>query len=190
MSSSPVTKLTEQEYLALDRAAEFKSEFLDGEIFAMSGGSMHHSRLQRNLTTELSAGLKGDCEAFTSDLKVRVSARMYTYPDVSVVCGKPLLADETHDVLLNPVAIVEVLSPSTEKYDRGLKFQHYRTIDSLREYILVDQDQVRIEQYTRQADDTWTLHDYQGRDAEMKIESIGVSIPLRRIYDRVELPSD
>jgi Uma2 family endonuclease len=113
---------------------------------------------------------------------------MYTYADVSVVCGKPILADERQDILLNPSVIFAILSPSTEKYDRGVKFQHYRTIDSLKEYVLVDQDKVRIERYSRQPDNTWSLRDHRSLQEELKIESIGVSLPLSRIYDRVELP--
>jgi Uma2 family endonuclease len=110
---------------------------------------------------------------------------MYTYPDVSVVCGEPRVTGD--DNLLNPVAIFEVLSPSTEKHDRGLKFQQYRTIDSLKDYILVHQDQIRIEQYTRRPDRTWTLRDYQAQEEHLKIDSIGVSIPLDRIYDRIKI---
>ena len=189
MASNPVTKVTEEQYLAIDRAAEFRSEFLDGEIVAMSGASLVHNRLQGNIYAEVRAALRdGNCEAFNSDLRIRVSARVYTYADVSVVCGKPVLADERQDILLNPVVIFEVLSPSTEKYDRGLKFQHYRTIDSLKDYVLVDQDQVRIEHYSRETDNTWTLHDHEKLDDELKIVSIGVSLSLSRIYDRVELP--
>src|ERR1700680_5028637 len=110
MASHSVTKLTEEQYLALDRAAEFKSEYFDGEMFAMSGGSMQHARLQKNITGELHNSLRASqCEPFGSDFRVRVSSRMYTYPDVSVVCGKPLLADDRQDVLLNPVVVVEVL---------------------------------------------------------------------------------
>lgn len=187
MASHSVTKLTEEQYLALDRAAEFKSEYFDGEMFAMSGGSMEHARLQKNITGELYNALRGrDCEPFGSDFRVRVSSRMYTYPDVSVVCGKPVLADDHQDVLLNPVAIFEVLSPSTETYDRGFKFQRYRTIASLQDYILVNQTEIRIEHYTRQANNLWILRDYQLLDEEMTISSIGVSLPLSRIYDRVE----
>ena len=104
------------------------------------------------------------------------------------MCGKPVLADDQQDVLLNPTVIFEVLSPSTEKYDRGLKLQHYRTIGTLQEYILVDQSQVRIEQYTRQDNSVWTLRDYQSMDETMTIASIGVSLSLATIYDRVELP--
>ena len=162
MGSHSVTKFTEEQYLALDRAAEFKSEYFDGEMFAMSGGPMQRARVRRNLTTHLSNALYGmQCEAFGSDFRVRVSSRMYTYPDVSVVCGKPLLADNQQDVLLNPVVIFEVLSPSTERYDRGLKLHRYRTITTLEDYILVEQDEIRIAQYTRQENNLWILRDYQ-----------------------------
>ena len=188
MASNPVSKLTEEQYLAIERAAEFKSEFLDGVMYAMSGGSLRHSDLASNVLAELRAMLRSsECKAFNSDLRVRVSARMYAYPDVSVVCGKPLLADDQQDVLLNPVIIVEVLSPSTEQYDRGMKFQLYRTIESLREYILVDQDKVLIEQYIRQDASTWILRDHHTLQDELKMDSIGVSLPLRLIYDRVDL---
>ena len=190
MASNPVTKVTEEEYLAIDRAAEVRSEFFDGEMFAMSGGSMRHARLQRNIIVELHARLLGSkCEVFTSDFRVRISScRMYAYSDVTVVCGKPILADERQDILLNPAVIFEVLSPSTEYYDRGPKFQYYRAIESLTDYILVDQNQVRIEQYTRGAANTWTLRDYQRPEEDLQIPSIGISLALERIYDRVELP--
>ena len=191
MASSPITKVTAEEYLALDRAAEFRSEFLDGEIVAMSGGSMRHSELGANLIGELRTALREThCKTFTSDFRVRVSARMYCYPDVTVVCGKPELADELQDVLLNPTVIFEVLSPSTEYYDRGLKFRRYREIESLTDYILVDQDQVRIEQFTRGDANTWTLHDYQRRDHTLLIPSIGVSMPMAAIYEGIEFPSE
>jgi Uma2 family endonuclease len=189
MASHSITKLTEEQYLALDRAAEFKSEYFDGEMFGMSGGSMEHARLQKNITGELYNALReSDCEPFGSDFRVRVSSRMYTYPDVSVVCGKPALADDHQDVLLNPVAIFEILSPSTETYDRGLKFKRYRSIASLQDYILVNQTEIRIEHYTRQANNLWILRDYQSLEEEMTISSIAVSLPLGRIYDRVEFP--
>ncbi len=189
MASTPSTKLTEEEYLTLDRAAEFRSELLDGEMVVRPGCSLRHARLQRNILCELSVALRGgNSEAFTSDFRVRVSSRMYTYPDISVVCGKPLLADERQDVLLNPAIIFEVLSPSTEKYDRGLKLQRYRTIESLREYILVNQHEVRIEEYTRQPDNMWILRDCIGLDSELRLDSIVVSLPLRSIYDSIDPP--
>jgi Uma2 family endonuclease len=189
VASNAITKLTEEQYLAIDRAAEIRSELLDGEMIAMSGGSLRHARLQQNLSAALDAPVRAaGCEVFGSDFRVRVSRRMYAYPDISVVCGKALLADERQDILLNPVVIFEVLSPSTEKYDRGVKFLQYRTIESLRDYILVSQDSVLIEHYTRGDANTWTLRDHQALEQELKIDSIAVSLPLSRIYDRVELP--
>jgi Uma2 family endonuclease len=123
-------------------------------------------------------------------MRVRVSATgMYTYPNVSVVCGRPQLADEHADTLLNPIVIFEVLSPSSEKYDRGLKFQSYRTIESFQDYILVDQDRVRIEHYTRQGSNTWNLRDCQGLDEDLVVVSLGVTLSLRRIYDGVDPPA-
>lgn len=188
MASSPITKVTAEEYLALDRAAEFRSEFLDGEIVAMSGGSMRHSGIKMNLAMEIGTSLRGtSCRAFDSDLRVRVSSRMYTYPDLTVVCGKPLLADDRQDILLNPKVIFEVLSPSTEYHDRGVKFRRYREIESLTDYVLVDQDQARIEQFTRGDAHTWTFRDYQSPGELLLIESIGVSIPISRIYEEIEL---
>lgn len=191
MASNPATKVTEDQYLALDRAAEVRSEFLDGEIWAMSGGSMRHSRLQGNVYAELRNSLRDtDCEPFTSDLRVRASpGRMYTYPDVTVVCGTPSLADERQDILLNPVVIFEVLSPSTEKYDRGTKLQHYLLIESLKDYVLVEQEKVRVEHYARGAAGSWTFRAYEQLNDGLKIDSIGVSLLLARIYDRVELPA-
>jgi Uma2 family endonuclease len=186
VATNPRSELTEEQYLTIERAAEFRSEFLDGEMFAMSGGTMNHARLRQNLSGELYGALRGSpCEACGPDFRVKVSGRMYTYPDLSVVCGDPLVAGD--DNLLNPVVIFEVLSPSTEKHDRGPKFQHYRAIDSLKDYILVHQDQVRIEQYTHRPDHIWALRDYQMPEDHLKIDSIGVSIPLDRIYDRIKI---
>ena len=174
MATNPISRLTEEEYLAIERASEFRSEFFDGEMFAMSGASMQHGRLQQNLSGELWSRLRGgECESFSAGLRVRVGkSRIYTYPDIIVVCGKPVLADDHQDNLLNPMVLFEVLSPSTELYDRGLKFQSYRTIESLKDYILVDQKEIRIEHYTRQPGNVWTFRDYQRPDEELKIESI------------------
>jgi Uma2 family endonuclease len=189
MASNPVHKLTEEEYLALERAAESKSEFLNGETFAMSGVSMQHARIERNLLTELTSLLsERDCEAFPSNLRVKVGASGgYFYPDVSVVCGEPMLADHFQDILLNPIVIVEVLSPSTEKYDRGLKFQHYVDIASLKDYILIEQGKTLIEHYTRRGDGLWDFRFYRNMEEELKILSIGVAIHLHKIYERVKL---
>ncbi len=191
MASSPTTKVTAEEYLALDRAAEFRSELLDGEIVAMSGGSRRHSKLQVNLAVEIETALRGTpCQTFNSDLRVRASSRMYTYPDLTVVCGKPLSPEETEDILFNPTVIFEVLSPSTEHYDRGVKFRRYREIESLTDYILVDQNQIRIEQFTRGEANTWTLHDYQRASDVLVIHSIGGSVPIAGIYQRIEFPTE
>jgi Uma2 family endonuclease len=191
VASNPITKVTAEEYLVLDRAAEFRSEFIDGEIIAMSGGSVRHSRLQINLGAEIHGALRGSpCQAFSSDLRVRVSSRMYAYPDLTVVCGELMLADERQDILLNPKIIFEVLSPSTEYYDWGVKFRRYREIESLTDYILVDQDQPRIEQFTRGDAHTWTFRDYQDASEIFRIESIGVSLPIARIYEGIDFPSE
>ncbi len=188
MASSPVTKLTEEQYLALERAAETRSEFVDGEMFAMSGGTTGHARLQSNLHGELYSALRdGGCHAYTSDFRVRTASGVLTYPDVSVVCGDAKLADSYADTLLNPTVLIEVLSPSTEGYDRGLKFQHYRTIESLRDYLLVDQGKIRVEQFTRQSDGTWTFRDYLNESDDVVIESIAVRISMRRIYAGVDV---
>jgi Uma2 family endonuclease len=188
VASNPVSKLTEEQYLAIERAAEFRSEFVDGEMFAMAGGLNRHGLIQGNLFGELYVALRGGaCRPFGSDSRVRVSSQAYVYPDITVVCGRQRTGDEDDDILVNPVSIFEVLSPSTEKYDRGLKFHLYRSIDSLKDYVLLDQEQVRVEQFTRRPDGTWTFRDYQRPDEELKIDSIGVAIPLLRIYDQVDI---
>src|SRR5690242_1556857 len=144
-------RYTPEEYLAHERQAEHKSEYIAGQIIAMSGASRAHNRISVNLLRVLSSQtLDGPCETYGSDLRVKVSARgMYTYPDVTVVCGRQEFEDAQVDTLLNPTLIVEILSPSTEAYDRGAKFGYYRALPSLREYLLVAQDQVLLEHYVR-----------------------------------------
>jgi Uma2 family endonuclease len=182
-----VSTLTEEQYLAIERAAHFKSEFLDGAMYERSGVSLIHCNLAGNILCELRPMLRhSEYKTFGSDLRVRVSERMYTYPDASVVCGELQLSDEQQDVLLNPVVIFEINSPRT---DLGLKFQLYRAMASLREYILVDQDKVWVVQYTRRSDGDWTLRDYRGLDTELKMDSIGATLPLRLIYEGVDLAS-
>ena len=189
MASNPVTKLTEEQYLAIERAAEFKSEFVDGEMFAMAGASNAHALIQGNLFGELYAALRGTpCRPFGSDSRVRVPSRAYVYPDVTVVCGPQATTGKHRDILVDPVAIFEVLSPSTEKYDRGVKSRLYRTIDSLRDYVLVSQEEIHIEQFTRPPNGVWTVRDYLSLDQELKMDSIGIAIPLQRIYSQVDIP--
>jgi len=152
----------------------------------MSGASRSHVLLQQNFAFELHGALRGgNCEVLGSDIRLKVSSRAYFYADVSVAGGQ--VADERDDNLTNPVVIFEVLSPSTERFDRDLKFQRYQSIDSLKDYILVSQEQVHIEHFTRQADGRWRLRHLRSRDEELKIDSIGVAIPIQRIYERVRI---
>ena len=181
--------LTEEEYLALERESEIKHEYIDGEIYAMTGGSEPHILIGVNLTRELSNRLrKSGCITYNSEMRVRITpTRNYTYPDVTVVCGeRELVEDETIATLLNPTIIIEVLSPSTEAYDRGKKFQEYRKLDSLKEYVLVAQDEARIERFTRNADNTWVLSTVEGVDAHFRFSSIDVELVLEDVFEGVE----
>jgi Uma2 family endonuclease len=189
MSSQPKTYLTPEEYLAVERKSEYKSEYIDGEVVAMTGASRRHNVIAFNISIELGRQLKGrPCEGYASDMRVRVpSTRLYTYPDVVVVCGEPQFEDEHVDTLLNPTLIVEVLSESTELYDRGKKFGFYRTIESLAEYLLVAQDEHRIEQYAKQTDGRWMLSDYRSADETIELTSIQCKLALREVYDKIKL---
>lgn len=179
-----------EEYLALEREASFKSEYYDGEIFAMSGGTLIHSLIQTNLGGLLMMRLMDrPCRVLNSDMRVKVEATTsYTYPDISVVCGAPQLEDARRDSLLNPVLLIEVLSPSSERFDRRGKFDIYRQIPSLKEYVLVSQDEMRVERYLRQPNEEWSLRVSVGPDAEAVFSSIEVSLRLSDIYHKVELP--
>jgi Uma2 family endonuclease len=181
--------VTPEEYLAFERAAEHKSEYLDGEIFAMTGASREHNLITLNVASELRSQLKGrDCEVYPSDMRVRIpSANVYTYPDVVVVCGGPKFEDAALDTLLNPTLLVEVLSKSTENYDRTVKFAYYRSVESLAEYLLVAQDACRVEHYARQADGRWSVEDHASPDSPITLASIGCALRLTDVYERVEL---
>lgn len=183
------TYITPEEYLALERKAESKSEYFDGEIFAMVGASRKHNLITVNITRELSQQLKGKpCEVYSSDMRVRIpNANIYTYADLTVACGDPKFEDTHVDTLLNPVLIVEVLSKSTASYDRRQKFAFYRTIDSLTDYILVSQDSFHVEQYTKQADGRWLLADFRSPEDVLQLDSVQCSLALGEIYDRVSL---
>ena len=182
MSTRPDRLLTPQEYLEIERAAETRSDYFAGEMFALAGASRTHTRIVANLITEFSGGLEGGpCEVYASDMRVKVSETgLYTYPDVLVVCGVPEMEDD--DVLLNPVLIVEVLSPSTEAYDRGRKFEHYRRIPSLAEYLLVAQDTHRIEQFTRQDPEHWLMTEVRGLEGTVRCEAVACELPCSRVY--------
>lgn len=185
MASLPISKLTVEEYLEIERAAEVRSDFVDGEMFAMAGGSPRHLRLVGDLYLELRrCSEASSCEVFLSECRVRVSPRTYTYPDATIVCGGPAIFDQ-RDSLLNPSAIFEVLSPSTEAYDRGLKSQRYRAMPGLGHYILIDQKQVHVEHYVRQLDG-WKLHDYSNLQDELTLPALPRAILLSRIYGGID----
>ncbi len=189
MSVQPKRFITPEEYLEIERAADHKSEYFNGEMFAMAGASEPHNLITANIIIALGTQLRGTpCRSYTSDLRVRVRENgLYTYPDVTVVCGESELTDDHQDTLLNPTVIVEVLSPSTEAYDRGAKFDLYRPIESLREYILVSQDRRHIDQFVRQQNGQWAFSDADGEEAEIFLPSINCRLRLSDVYDRVEI---
>ena len=179
--------LTAAEYLRIERAATYRSEFFRGEMFAMAGGSPKHSRIKTNVLGELQNRLKRmPCVPYDSDLRIRCATGLYTYPDASVVCGPLEFDDEQKDTVLNPTLLVEVLSKTTEAYDRGKKFDHYRTIPALREYVLVSQDEPVIQRFLRNEDNTWTLTVVSGMDQTLALKSIDVDLPLCEVFDRVD----
>ncbi|HMF57805.1 MAG TPA: Uma2 family endonuclease [Pyrinomonadaceae bacterium] len=190
MASQPKTFLTPEEYLTLERKAEYKSEYIAGEVYAMVGASRRHNLIAGNIFGELREQLKKRmCEVYTSDMRVRVPAtNLYTYPDVIVVCGEPKFEDEHVDTLLNPTVLVEVLSRSTASYDRTKKFGYYRTIESLAEYLLVAQDEYKVEQYARQQDGRWLLSDISSLEGVVNLDSIQCALSLADVYDKIELP--
>jgi len=187
MSSLKPSLLTPGEYLEIERKSEIRSEYIAGRMYAMSGASRRHALIAGNLHGEIWSQLRGGaCEAYMNDLRVKVSPTgMYTYPDVVAVCGEVLLEDDHFDTLLNPTVIVEVLSESTEAYDRGEKFAHYRRLDTLREYVLVAQDKIRVEHFLREGEQ-WVLSEVSGLDATLHLGSIDCHIALATIYEKVQ----
>ena len=187
MASLPNYYLSPEEYLSHERRAEVKGEYFDGVIYAMAGGSERHNLITGNLVTELNVRLReAPCRVYPSDMKVRLpNSKKFFYPDVSVVCGEVKFADETRDVILNPVLIVEVLSESTEAFDRGKKFSSYQQIESLREYLLVAQDEFVVEHYLRQ-EDGWLYTKTSGLDAAIVLPALNCRIALSDIYNKVE----
>lgn len=184
-------RLTQDEYLAIERAAEFKSEFFDGEMSAMAGGTPQHSLIATNLAREFGNRLKGgQCVPYNSDLRIKVEATgLFTYPDLSVICGALRFAEGTNDTVTNPTVLVEVLWDSTEAYERGRKFEHYRQIPTLQEFLLVSQKEPRIEQFIRQADGRWLLTEAAGLTQALELPSLKTSILLAEIFARVEFGS-
>jgi len=187
MSQQIQPYISPQEYLRLERQSEYKSEYVNGQIFAMTGASRKHNLITTNISRELSQQLKGrPCEVYAVDMRVKVRATgLYTYPDVAVACGEPEFEDDFIDTLLNPTLLVEVLSPSTERYDRIAKSSYYRTMESLAEHLLVAQDEIRVEQYVKQPSGEWLLFEFLALDSTVQLPSIECSLQLTEVYDRI-----
>ncbi len=193
MAINPERKMHPAEYLAFERAqTDAKHEYLDGEITAMSGASLEHNLIAVNVLTALRTQMRGrPCNVFSGDMRVKVSATgLYTYPDISALCGERQLEDDTFDTLLNPSVIIEILSPSTEAYDRGVKFAHYQSIESLQVYALIAQDKRRIEIYRRQESDNWLYSAVEGLDAKVSLDAISCELTAADVYEGVIEPED
>ena len=188
MSSQTTPTYSPEQYLALERDAQQKHEYLNGEIFAMGGASERHNLIAVNLVASIHVQLKGKpCKVYSSDMRVKVSATgLYTYPDVVALCGEAHFDDEQQDTLLNPDMVIEVISRSTEGYDRGEKFAHYRKIESLAEYLLISQDKYCIEQYVRQPDNQWLMSEVSKLEERIELPSINCRLLLSDVYDRIQ----
>ena len=190
MASEPKQRLTISEYLAFERQSETRNDYLEGEVYAMTGASRLHNLIAGNVFAEIRIQLKGrPCEAYTEAMRVRTPSDLFTYPDVVVTCGEPRFDDSELDTLLNPTLIIEVLSRSTEAYDRGIKSERYRSIPSLSEYVLVAQDRVHVEHYVRQPEDRWLLEELSDLGEILDLPAIGCRLPLSEIYYRVFPPT-
>jgi Uma2 family endonuclease len=191
MSSLPQLFVTPEEYLEAERKAEYRSEYLDGQVYAMAGASPAHGRISVNLTRRLAEQLEdGPCEVFVLDLKVRVAtAGPYFYPDLVVVCGEPLMQDQHDDVILNAKVVIEILSPSTESFDRGKKFQAYARHEFLSEYVLIAQDHVQVDHYVRQPNGHWDFTSMSDVDGVIEFPTIGARLKVADIYKRVAFDS-
>lgn len=183
--ASQQTLVSPQEFLELERKASFKSEYRDGLIVPMPGASIAHITISDNFTRHLGNQLDGQpCHAYSSDLKVR-TGKTYSYPDITVVCGRLAFEDVESDVLLNPTLIIKILSPSTEMYDRGEKFAEYRELKSFSEYILTSQTQPLLKQYIKQSDGSWKFFAHKGLDKVVRLETINCTLTLQEIYKQV-----
>ncbi len=185
MSTQAARFLTPEQYLENENKAQYKSEYVDGEVFAMAGASPRHARLITNIVFAAEGRLRDrGCTAYANDLRLRIAgSNLFTYPDVMIVCGDLVISDIDSHGMLNPTVIFEVLSPSTEAWDRGKKFAHYRNVPSLREYVLVSQDGVRVEHFARQADgQSWTFTEATDTSGALHLASVGCEIPVSEIY--------
>lgn len=190
MTAQPKPYISEEMYLQRERTSLEKCEYYDGGVYAMAGASEQHNLIAMNVAALLHAHLRGrSCRTYPSDMRVKVmKTGLYTYPDFTIVCGQSQFIDpEKRDTLVNPTVIIEILSPSTERYDRGLKFQHYRTIETLQEYILIAQDKHHIERFTRQENNEWVLSEAIGIESSIPIASIQARLHLEDVYEQVAL---
>ena len=185
-------KYSVDEYLALEEKAEFKSEYYNGEIIKMAGGTINHNEIAGNIYSHLKFGLKKqNYRVFISDVKLCIPEyKIYTYPDVMIVKDEPIYEEKGNTTIINPLVIIEVLSSSTQDYDRGQKFKYYRSIAELKEYILIDQYQYGIEQFAKNNDNKWVLTEYENQEDIFKLESISWEIPLVDIYENVNFKID
>ncbi len=191
MSSLPKPFVTPEQYLKIERAAEFRSEYYRGEMFAMAGATRAHILIVTDIVRELSEQFRRrPCQAYSNEMRVRVHSGSYTYPDVVAVCGEERFADEEVDTLLNPSLLVEVLSRSTEAYDRGRKFERYKTIESLGEYLLIASDRIHADLYTRMADGRWVLTSADKLTDTLGLESVNAHLTLVDLYEKVEFSGD
>ena len=188
MDKKPKTFITPEDYLEIERQAEYKSEYYNGEMFAFAGAGNNHNLIAVNITTFLHNQLKSkDCFVYNSDMRLFVeSFGLYTYPDIMVVCGKPKFTDERKDNVLNPLMILEILSKNTESYDRGKKFEFYRSIPTLKEYILVSSDRPLVENFSKNEKNLWVLTDEKNLNASTQFSSLDIQVPLKEIYLKVE----
>ena len=188
MPAPPKAYLTPEEYLEIERKAEFKSEFYRGEMYAMAGAREGHNSIVWNATLEIGQHIRSrPCKGYSADMRVKVGDTLYAYPDIVVVCGEAQFLEGRRDTLLNPTLIIEVLSPSTEAYDRGLKFELYSSVESLREYVLVSSERARVERFIRQASDQWLLTSANKLEDTIHLESIDFDLRLADLYEKVEL---
>ena len=187
MSAVPKPSFTVAEYLVIENAAEFRSEYYDGEMFAMAGASIPHNLICMNLTLAVGTQLKGKpCRPIGSDQRVKIQRKgLFTYPDLLIVCGELQIAPDDPMSILNPTALVEILSPTTAGYDRGRKFHSYRLIPSLKEYVLISQDEPLCESYFRRDDGNWEYAIFEGLETALEFRSVPVRIPLAELYDGV-----
>ena len=190
MSAIAKTRMSVEDYLTNENAAPFKSEFYDGEVFAMAGASHTHNFVKHNLERAIGNRLEsGPCRAASSDQRVRIERTgLFTYPDIVILCGKPKFSPRDPLAIVNPTAIFEILSPTTEDYDRGTKFKQYRQIPGFREYVLVAQDEAAVERHTLQPDGSWNLTSIEGIAESLELGSVGITIPLAEVYRDIEFP--